>query len=155
MSSNITREQLAAEKPIVNPNLLVSAPNVIVCLSWVNVIIATWGSGHLDRHTTLSSVILEPTCALTICSLQLRLCICLCRHSLYYNYSRAKGHYSQFGDASSRIVCVAVSKSSSDPYIHMSYMSDPELSSEVLSYPRRTLMFNSLLMWLIYNKKVH
>jgi len=44
-----------------------------------------------------------------------------------------------FGEASSRIVCVAVSKSSSDSYIHMSYMSDPELSSEVLSYLRRTL----------------
>jgi len=60
-----------------------------------------------------------------------------------------------FGEASSRIVCVAVSKSSSDSYIHMSYMSDPELSSEVLSYLRRTLMFNSIYVWLIYNKKVH
>jgi hypothetical protein len=33
MSSNITREQLAAEKPIVNTNLLVRAANAVISLS--------------------------------------------------------------------------------------------------------------------------
>ena len=35
---------------------------------------------------------------------------------------------SQFGEPSSRIVCVAVSKSYPERYIIMPYMSDPELS---------------------------
>ena len=93
MSGNARSLQFPREEAVVDPDLLSLSADLIIGLRRMNIIVAVLCSGHLDRHTTRSSVVLKPTCALTISCLQLRLSICLCRHSIYYNHCRIKGNF--------------------------------------------------------------